>query len=70
MDVDDNHSLGISRDKTERLLRHDPEAKVTFDVIYHAAKSRGNRYAAKRLEKLLHQSNGICVTENILKISM
>jgi ankyrin repeat protein len=65
--VDDDHSRESCEEMTERLLRHDSTAQVTFDVISHAAKCRGLGNTANRLAMLLHRSNGIYVTESILK---
>ncbi|KAJ6086758.1 hypothetical protein N7467_005672 [Penicillium canescens] len=67
MTVDDKCSTASGKEKTERLLKHDSTAQVTFDVIKHAVESRRYGNTARRLAKLLHRSNGIYVTESILK---
>ncbi|KAJ5497742.1 hypothetical protein N7453_006793 [Penicillium expansum] len=65
--VDDKCGSELREELTERLLKHDPTAQVTIEVIEHAAKCYGSGDPENRLAMLLSHSNGIYVTEDILE---
>ncbi|KGO36197.1 hypothetical protein PEX1_030150 [Penicillium expansum] len=65
--VDDKCGSELREELTERLLKHDPTAQVTIEVIKHAAKCYGSGDPENRLAMLLSHSNGIYVTEDILE---